>query len=374
MKILYFFAERSTPMYQWQRIHFFDELSRHGIQIEVFNPELCQSFEEAQEKVVRQVKNEHYDLFMTCYSDERKILRSTLEDIKQCSIPRLLFTPDNLSIPYFDRQLAASFDLVWLTAKETRPLYEKWGAKTFFAPYAANPFTYKYKEGPILRSICFIGTPHGSRAKVINKISRTGVDMDLFFGRSDKGRNKVVENIIAPKYELPPESKLELFRNFIRFSEGRSILAALILSKIKGAETVADKENIHKYSSQPFDKMIEMYSSYALSLSFSSYGMTDIFDHNVPVVNLRNFEIPMCGGIQFCRYSNEMAEYYEDGKEIVLYRNDQELSDKVRYYINNASDQELQRMKQAARLRSENENTWMKRFDVAFKMLGLKNY
>lgn len=30
MNIFYFFKELQTPMYQWQRIHFFDELERGG--------------------------------------------------------------------------------------------------------------------------------------------------------------------------------------------------------------------------------------------------------------------------------------------------------------------------------------------------------
>ena len=38
MTILYFFKDIPIPMYQWQHVHIFDELERHGCSITVFNP------------------------------------------------------------------------------------------------------------------------------------------------------------------------------------------------------------------------------------------------------------------------------------------------------------------------------------------------
>lgn len=372
MKILYYFAERSTPMYQWQRIHFIDELSRYGIEIKVFNPEQYNSFEEAQEKVQELVKKEHFDMFMTTYGRELKILRETIYEIKKIGVPTLLFTPDNLSVPYFDKQLASEYDLVWLTAKETQYLYKKWGANTFFAPYAANPYTYIYNPLPIIRRICFIGTPHGSRSNVINTISGFSLPIDLYFGKNEKARKDDADNIIVPKYELHNSGNYVLLKNYMGFREGRRILASIMFSKIKGREKIIIRDNVDIHHSQTFDKMIELYSRYALSLSFTSYGMTDIFRNNVPVVNLRNFEIPMCGGIQFCRYSEEMTRYFEDGKEIIIYKDEEELVDKARYIVEKATDAEIFKIKESARKRTESDHTWFCRFKIAFDKLGLK--
>ena len=52
MNIFYFFKELQTPMYQWQRIHFFDELERGGHHIITFNPLDYPSTDEANEKLI----------------------------------------------------------------------------------------------------------------------------------------------------------------------------------------------------------------------------------------------------------------------------------------------------------------------------------
>ena len=371
MEILYYFAERSTPMYQWQRTHFIDELKRHGIIIKVFNPALCNSFEESQERLLKEVENNCYDLLMTVSCNEHQILRSTIKEIKKKGIPTLCFRPDNLSVPMFDKGLAPEYDLIWLTAKETKYLYDKWGATSFFAPYAANPYRYTYTEYPLIRKACFIGTPHGSRARIINMTSKTGEPIDLFYGKNQIDNNNS-DSIIEHKYKWWKFSPYEHILNNFRFCEGRKIFKGSVIERIKGVEDVVMRENVSHYPSLSFEKMVEYYSRYVLSLSFSSYGRTDVLKDNLPVVNLRNFEIPMCGGIQICRYCEELSQYYEEDKEIVFYRNEEELADKERFYLNKATNNQIKQMKIAARLRSENEHTWMCRFKKAFDILGLK--
>ena len=35
MKILYYWANTSAPMFEWQRVHIFNELERHGVYFEI---------------------------------------------------------------------------------------------------------------------------------------------------------------------------------------------------------------------------------------------------------------------------------------------------------------------------------------------------
>lgn len=79
----------------------------------------------------------------------------------------------------------------------------------------------------------------------------------------------------------------------------------------------------------------------------------------------------MSGDINICKYHPELAGYFEDGKEIIFYQDNEELVDKVRYFTDKASDEEIIRKKRAARLRAENEHTWWNRLSIAFKILGL---
>ena len=171
MKILYYFPEKPTPMFQWQKVHLFDELLHHNIIVESFNPLQCRNWDEANEKIIQKIKNNHYDMFLTCLCNEHMLYYDTLNIIKKAGLPTVSFRPDNLSIPFNDKKLAPHFDLVWLTAKDTRYIYNRWNVNTIFAPYAANPFVFKYSEKPIKRQLCFIGTPYGSRVKMMKFIA-----------------------------------------------------------------------------------------------------------------------------------------------------------------------------------------------------------
>ena len=122
----------------------------------------------------------------------------------------------------------------------------------------------------------------------------------------------------------------------------------------------------------PFDELNRIYSSYALSLASTSARNTDILREPVGVVNLRAFEIPMAGGLQFCRYNEELAGYFEEDKEIVFYRDNLDLIEKANYYTKRASDAEIAKIKKAARIRAEGEHTWWHRFVKAFDILGIK--
>lgn len=96
MNIFYFFKELQTPMYQWQRIHFFDELERNGHRIITFNPLDYPSIDEANEKLISAIKGtEDVDLFMNC-DDSSVLYPGTMKEINKMGIPSLLICWDNL--------------------------------------------------------------------------------------------------------------------------------------------------------------------------------------------------------------------------------------------------------------------------------------
>ena len=67
-------------------------------------------------------------------------------------------------------------------------------------------------------------------------------------------------------------------------------------------------------------EMNEIYSKYSLALSMPEARNTGVLKKPINVVRLRNFEIPMCAGLQITRYYEELAELFESEKEIVFYR------------------------------------------------------
>lgn len=369
MKIIYFYPERKNDfMFQWQRLHFIDELSRHGIEITIMNPLEYESLEQAYNSLLQETRNKHYDLLLMCSS--LFVTKEILEDVRRNGTPSLFFRPDNLLIPYFDKEIASAFDLVWLTSKETEHLYKKWNANFFFAPYAANPYTFHPSSAEQIRKVCFIGTPYGSRTNMINVIISSGALIDVYC-KNNPALNETHEEFHA-KYNPPTWSTVDSLFNFLRFKEGRKVLLANIYNRVK-------KHNLNEYAPNfsmlpkvTFEEMNSIYSSYSLAFSSTSARNSDVLSHPVNVINLRAFEIPMAGGLQFCRYSEEMSEYFKEDKEIIFYRSNDELADKARYYTQKVSDSEIKRMKEAARKRAVNEHTWMNRFEKAFEKFNLK--
>lgn len=363
MKILYYHKEVQTPMYLWQRVHIIDELAHHHIEVVTLNPLDYASTDAANEALVREAKTGKYALFMTPHNEEDLYL-GTLRQIKAAGLPTLLICFDNLVAPYMHRNIAAQFDLVWLTAPENREMFTRWGAKTIMEPYAANPYTFRYQPRPEILRAVFIGTPYGSRANLINALLKAETPVTLF--------GKTSAPSTGGGASLGMQSILHTVREYLQYPVGRTLLLAAAMQRLNpGAELMADSPALEQNAPVPPSEMPALYSTYGLALASTTARNTGILKHPVPIVNLRAFEIPMSGGIQLCRYNPELAGYFEPEKEILFAHSDEELADKAKFYL--APEREAQRLaiRQAARKRAEGEHTWFHRFSKAFEALGL---
>lgn len=369
MRILYFFQELPTPMFKWQRTHLIDELMRNGHSIETLNPLMYNSPQEANEVLCKFIQTQSYDMFFTNICYYKMLFKESIEYIHSKGIPTVCLRCDNLVIPYNDTELASLFDLVWLTSIETQHLYEKWGARTVFLPYAANPFTFAPGDEANVNRVCFIGTPYGSRSIMINTLTRADVEVDLYYGGNVRNQGPS----FVPQYEILKPSKYSTHFNRLKFAEGRKLLWGALVNKFSGQTQIDENRNLYKFPSIQPDQISSYYSKYNLCLASTSTNHTDALKNPLKIVNLRNFEIPMSGGIQICKYNPELAEYFEPNKEIIFYNTNDELVDKALYYTKKAKEREINSIKSNARKRAESDHTWMRRFDVIFKELGINN-
>lgn len=366
MKILYFFEKKDTLMDDWQRFHIFDELMYHGISVKVINPLNYGDYSLANKAILNELEFGDFDLFMTPHN-ESLLFEATLKLIKNYQIPMLLICFDNLVTPYKHKNICSYYDLVWLTSIETESLFHKWGAKTIFLPYAANPLLFKPAVSKENNKVCFIGSPYGSRVNILNKVIESGIELDLY--------SKVIESNDENTYS---KQRLSLyispFLDLIRFSFGRKIILGAIKNKLLKPKVINRKfSNLSLYPPLPVNEIAKAYSQYSIALATTEVRNTGVLERPLHIVNLRSFEIPMSGGIQICKYSKELANYFEDGKEIILYKDDKELIEKLEYYLLPENKSLRDDMKVAARLRAEKEHSWIARFKLIFERLGL-NY
>lgn len=365
MKLLYFFKENNTIMYQWQRHHIFSDLLAHGVAVEVFNPLLFKNAEEANYLLLSKIKNNSYDLFMTPHNEEDLFI-DTLKKIRQFGIPTLLICFDNLVIPFFHQKICPYFDLVWLTSRETEQYFHKWKANTITLPYAASPINTFYNKANNLERITFIGSPYGSRVNTINRLLKAGIHIDIF--------GKLEAANISPKQEKNYLSMLHSGINLSRFPIGRKIILGALKQKfVEHPRLQTESPYFHICGPASLNELGRIYSAYALALSSTSARNTGVLKKPVGIINLRSFEIPMGYGLQICPYFEELAEYFEENKEIIFYHSEEELVDKTKFYLDSKRAKERERLKLEAHNRAEKEHTWFCRFSKVFQQMGIES-
>lgn len=364
MNILYFFKDYDSFMSKWQYVHIFDELEHHGHHITVYNPLSYINPEEANEKLIPFIINSKikFDLFLNCESDGF-LFSSTVNEIKKLGIFTVLICFDNLHAPHLHKKIASSFDLVWLTSFETKWMFEKWGCKNIIVQtYAANPYKFNPNWGSSKSVVSFIGSPYGSRIPVLNFLTQSKIPCNVFSNALNESN---------PKKNNIPNIKISPFEEILRalsFNIGRKVLVAALLNRtiMKNKTKLDVNDFLHIYPSVPFAEMQDIYSNSALSLNIIDLRYTYLLENPLYKIHLRTFEIPMCGGLQISHYTKELAEYFEDEKEIVLYKSNEELISKSKFYLDPKNETLVKRMKQAARERAESDHTWIKRFNNIF--------
>jgi spore maturation protein CgeB len=120
----------------------------------------------------------------------------------------------------------------------------------------------------------------------------------------------------------------------------------------------------------PFERIAEILSGYELCLNFSNvWGDGAPGSPLIPHVRLRDFEAPMSRTCYLTGYTEEIAQFYELGREIDTYRSTDELVDKARFYLANPDLAES--MRQAGYERALRDHTWRRRFEQLFGKLNL---
>ena len=369
MNILYYFKDYKGYMSQWQHTHIFDELERNGHQITVYNPLSYRNPDDANENLIPYIHKSKikFDLFLNCESDGF-LYPSSVKALHKLGLATVLICFDNLHAPYIHKKIAPLFDLVWITSIETKWLFEKWGCKNIlFQTYAANPFNFiPHWQAPI-QSVCFIGSPYGSRIDILNTLTQAEINCDVYTDSFADNRKATSKSKI-PNVKVSP---IEEVRRALSFDIGRKVLFSALLNRsfLKKKSILDHNGFLSIHESVSFDEMQKIYSNNALSLNITFLRHTYLLKKPVQKMHLRTFEIPMCGGLEIAPFSEELAGYFEDDKEIVLYKSEEEFVSKAKFFLNPTNNALCLQMKKNARKRAEAEHTWTCRFDKVFKLI-----
>jgi spore maturation protein CgeB len=78
----------------------------------------------------------------------------------------------------------------------------------------------------------------------------------------------------------------------------------------------------------------------------------------------------MCGALHCTNYSEELAEMFEPGKEVLTYHDEGELLDRVKYYLKR--EDEAKNIRIAGRRRALRDHTYHRRFEQVFREIKLR--
>ncbi len=115
----------------------------------------------------------------------------------------------------------------------------------------------------------------------------------------------------------------------------------------------------------PFHQMVRLFSRSKINLNLSN-SSTLIGQQ----IKGRNFEIPGTRSFQLSSNADNLTEYYDEGKEIIIFNSVDELAEKAKYYLNH--EDERNEIANNGYRRTIAEHTWQHRFEKIFNYINSK--
>ncbi|MEE9162666.1 MAG: glycosyltransferase, partial [Candidatus Neomarinimicrobiota bacterium] len=139
-----------------------------------------------------------------------------------------------------------------------------------------------------------------------------------------------------------------VFRETRRYRVGRltSLLAQpLAVFGIDDWKNYLPAEVVHKPVAY-FKETPSVYRSSAVTLSLATFQQET-------ALNQRLFDVPLCNGFVLSDWQDSLAEHFEPEEEIITFRSDEELKDKVHYFLGHPSAREQVSRKARERVLAE---------------------
>jgi len=348
LKIIYAAAKYdymdSARGYSFEHCNFYETLCKMpGVEVIYFPYERI--YEVGKEKMNAEleelVKEEKPDVLLAImFTDQldEKII-SGISKSKVCQTIAY-FIDDNWRFDNYAKYWAPYFNWVITTDSKAPAKYNKIGYKNVIkSQFACNHFTYKPENLPKIYDVTFVGQPHSNRRQIVERIRESGIKVECWGNGWPNGRVTQEEMI-----RIFSQSKINL--NPTKIS-GKLNLKAL-------ARIFVKKENRAVKLENPINWLNNL-KSFINSLQSQIKG--------------RNFEIPGCGGFLLTGEADNLRDYYQDGKEVVIYKSTGDLIEKIKYYLEHDKEREV--IAVAGYERTIREHTYEQRFNEIFKIIGL---
>ncbi len=299
------------------------------------------------EELLRQVRAAHakkpIDLFFSYFTDAY-VAPEAIREIRALGIATVNWYCNGSYQLHLVAAISPAYDGCLVPERFRLEDYRKLGARPIYCQEAANPNLYKPYDVPQEYDVTFVGQKYGTRPNHVKRLIDEGIDARVW-GPRWRGQK--------PAWR---ETLRRLKRRLVGKPERRA--AAIRMPLERCGPPLSDEE------------LIKMYSRSKISLGFSVVDQPfEPGQKPISQVRLRDFEAPMSGAFYLVERFDELAEFYEPGKEIVMWEGEDDLVEKARWYLAHPAEREKIRAAGLARARAE--HTWHKRFEAAFREMGI---
>ena len=266
--------------------------------------------ESMERQVKKLIRNEKPDLFfhMHCTDEVSPELASYIAD-ESDAISVVFFSDDDWRLQD-SLAIAHRYQVAVTTCQEAVEEYQQRGmTNVVYAPYACHPDLYYPVEGRAKEyDVTFIGQAYRGRPELVRWLKEQGVNIRLW----------------GQGWEVHPAL--------------RDIAGGFL----------------------PHQAMLEVFAQSKIVL-----GMSWVSGDGVTLqIKGRTFEYAACRAFQLTTYDKRLKALFEEGEEIVFYRDRQDLLDKIRHYL--AHPDERDSVAQRGYERALMSHTWMRRLQDVF--------
>jgi spore maturation protein CgeB len=329
--------------------------SRNHKKREKFSIKLLSTF-------LREHAERPFDLFFA-YLTDGMVEPAVIDEIRKTGVPTCNFSCNNTHQFHLMREISRLFDYSLHSEKDARDKFLAVDARPLWWPMASNPAYFRPVQVPRTIPVSFVGANYAIRARYIAHLLENGVSVNAY-GPGWRWGARTQTRSLAKRY-------LYLLKAFLALSPERQAAAsgALFDHDLVRQLTRRFPGNLHPPVSD--EELVALYSKSHLSLGFLEvYGKDNrVGGPLLRHLHLRDFEAPMCGALFVTGYLDELSEHFEPDKEVVVYRNADELLDKVRYHLSHPD--EAEKIRRAGHLRALRDHTYQRRFEALFKEIGI---
>ncbi len=321
---------------------------------------------EFSERVLAHFRREHarapFDLFFT-YLVDGMLDPVVIGEIRRAGVIAVNFSCNNCHQFHLVREISKHFDYNLHSEGDTGHYFTETGARPLWWPMASNPKYFHPHDVPRDIPVSFVGANYALRSRYVSYLLEHGVDLQAF-GPTWRYAARTPFRAFVKRWLLTGKSA------FGFTAETRATNSALLAAHCFNIRLDAQfRERLHAPVSD--EELIRLYSRSQISL-----GFIEVYDQNDPSreirrhTHLREFEAPMSGALYCTGHVDELTHFFEPGREIVTYRNEEELQATVRRLLDHP--EEAERIRHAGLRRALAEHTYHHRFEALFRAVGLK--